>query len=105
MNVLDGLIGRRYRNGDSRHLCPSNKRPVDLVTRPKMDDEAEAFVHYGREFSRELLDHAGEDGGIDSPVRPRVVPFHTCVEARIEDNRNDVGFPSMPYLRPKATLR
>ena len=68
-----------------------------------MDNEPKTFVLDGRQFAK-LLDHAREDGGIDSSVRPRVVPFQTRIEPGIEDNRDDINLPSMPDLRPKATL-
>ena len=68
-----------------------------------MDNEPKTFVLTGRQFAK-LLDHTRENGGIDSSVRPRVVPFQTRIEPGIEDNRDDINLPSMPDLRPKATL-
>jgi hypothetical protein len=68
-----------------------------------MDNEPKTFVLNGRLFAK-FVDHTREDGGINSSVRPRVVPFQTPIDPGIEDNRDDINLPSMPDLRPKATL-
>lgn len=91
------------RIGAGRPRCPLNTRSDDLVSRTQMDNEPKTFVLNGRQFAK-LLDHTREDRGIDFSVRPRVVPFQTRIEPGIEDNRDDINLPSMPDLRPKATL-
>ena len=107
-----GFVNPRERPTDSRAgvgrigrwaSCPLNRRSHDQVSRTQMDNEPKTFVLNGRQFAK-FLDHAREDRGIDSSVRPRVVPFQTRIEPGIEENRDDIGLPSMPDLRPKATL-